>query len=171
MKNYANYIGLSIVVTAFAIAVLYFEIYLGLQPCPLCIFDRIILGCIAFVFVIAVAKPSKTVACNIINTVLSGIGILVASRHVWLQHSLEQGASCVADFNYLFDVLPFQDFIAFFFNTGISCTEIMWSMLGFSIPELTLVLFIFLYLLSGIVVYNNFKRKVATDKTKNRNKQ
>ena len=59
MKNYANYIGLSIVVAALAIAVLYFEIHLGLQPCPLCIVDRVILGCIAFIFIIAIVKPSK----------------------------------------------------------------------------------------------------------------
>ena len=102
---------------------------------------------------------------------MSGLGILVAARHVWLQHSLEKGASCVADINYLFDALPFQDFIVFFFNTGISCTEVKWSMLGFSIPELTLVLFIILYFLSGLAVYNNFNSKFAKNKTKNRNKR
>ena len=105
MKNYANYIGLSIVVTALAIAVLYFEIYLGLQPCPLCMVDRFILGFIALIFIIAIAKPSKKVTCNIINTVLSGLGILVAARHVWLQHSLEKGSSCVADYSNAFQLV------------------------------------------------------------------
>ena len=149
------------VAVAFAIALLYFGLYLGLQACALCIVDRIILSVIALFFIIAIIWPKKYFLCHVVNICLSIFGIVVASRHIWLQSSLEETASCVAGIDYLFEILPVYDFIAFLFNTGISCTQIMWSILGFSIPDLTLLLFIVLYFISGSVLYVHVKEKLA----------
>jgi|APSaa5957512535_1039671.scaffolds.fasta_scaffold55309_2 protein dithiol:quinone oxidoreductase len=158
MTKGANYLGLSIVIAALAIAFLYFEKYLNLAPCPLCIVDRLILGVMAIVFIGAIFHNRRAVVYYIINLLLSLCGMAVAARHIWLQNNLEQAASCTADTGYLFNILPASEFIQHIFNTGVDCGKVEWTLLGGSIAQLTAILFAALAVFISIMLYNSWNK-------------
>ena len=70
--------------------VLYAQYVLGLEPCPLCILQRIAVIILGMIFLCITLLPPKTTATKLIASIfiitfsLAGIG--VAGRHVWLQH-------------------------------------------------------------------------------------
>jgi disulfide bond formation protein DsbB len=68
---------------------LYLEHIKGLEPCPLCIFQRIAFITIAFIaFVAAIHNPKRFFvrAYNIILIIVSIGGAGIAGRQIWLQH-------------------------------------------------------------------------------------
>lgn len=104
----------SIVGMAFA---LYLEHVKGLEPCPLCVFQRI--GLIAMGLVALVAVIHNPVS-NIVKRLYAFLATLamiwsvgVAARHVWLQHlPPDQVPSCGPGLDYLVDALPLKPFSA-----------------------------------------------------------
>ena len=151
MYRITNVFIVLIVVAAMSFALYFLEGVLHLEPCPLCIVDRVILVAIAAVCLIALLhNPSGVV--RIIYTVLAGLlsllGIGVSARHIWLQNlPPDQVPECGPDLMYMLDVFPLSDVIRRVFTGSGSCAEIDWTFLGLTIPQQTLGLFIFLFLL------------------------
>lgn len=117
-----------------------------LEPCPLCIFQRVaMMGMGAFALLAALHNPAavgrKIYAAGIFLSALAGIA--VAGRHVWLQHlPPEQVPSCGPGLSYWMDTFPLQEVIQKVFRGSGECAAIDWTFLGFSLPELTLVAFV-----------------------------
>lgn len=140
-------------VMATLVAIFYFQKHLGLEPCPLCIFQRIgvwIMG--GFAFVGMLINPTKlwakfTLWSGMVIGTLWGLG--VAGRHVWLQHlPPDQVPACGPGLNYWVDTLPILQVFQEVLKGSGECAEIDWQMVGFSIPELTLAMFaVFLVML------------------------
>ena len=59
------FFGFSICVAAMLFAVLYLEHTLFLDPCPLCILDRVVIIALAVIFLIAWAHGSRTIFTKI----------------------------------------------------------------------------------------------------------
>lgn len=122
---------------------LYAQYVLGLDPCPLCILQRIaVIGC-GVVFAIAAAQaPGRrgALAYALLTLVVAGLGALVSMRHLWLQ-SLppSEVPACGPGLNYMLETLPFAEvFQKVFFGSG-ECATIDWRFLGLSMPAWTLV--------------------------------
>ena len=76
-------------------------------------------------------------------------GGAVAARHVWLQHlPAEEVPACGPSLEYMLDTLPFSETISLVMMGDGNCAETVWTLLGFSIPEQTLALFIVLIAVS-----------------------
>ena len=151
MYRIFNLLIVLLIVAAMLFAVYFLEGVLNLDPCPLCIVDRVIFIAIAMVCLVALLhNPSGTV--RLVYTVpaalLSLLGIGVSARHIWLQ-SLppDQVPECGPDLMYMLEVFPLDDVIKRVFTGSGSCAEVDWTMLGLTIPQQTLILFIFLFLL------------------------
>lgn len=140
-------------VIATLVAIFYFQKHLGLEPCPLCIFQRIgvwIMG--AFAFVGMIVNPKKLWAKftlwggMVIGTVW---GLAIAGRHVWLQHlPPDQVPACGPGLNYWVDTLPVLQVFQEVLKGSGECAEIDWEFLTLSIPDLTLGMFaVFLVML------------------------
>ena len=68
---------------------LYAEHMLGLEPCPMCIFQRlstILLGLVFLIGSFPITSPFSRLIIGLLISLTSLSGILVASRHVWLQN-------------------------------------------------------------------------------------
>lgn len=133
-------------VVATLVAILYFQKHLGLDPCPLCIFQRIgvwIMG--AFALVGFIINPKKgwakwTIWVGMLVGVLWGLAI--ATRHVWLQHlPANEVPACGPGLNYWVETLPILQVFQEVLKGSGECAAIEWQWLGFSIPELTLAMF------------------------------
>jgi len=139
-----NFAGFAICALLVA-AAYYLQFVGGLEPCPLCIFQRIALAALGVVFLLtALQNPSSygryVYSLFILVLALGGAG--VAGRHVWLQSLPEdQIPACGPGLNYLLDTCPLFDAVALVLRGSGECAEIeRW--LGLSIPMWTLLAFI-----------------------------
>tara|TARA_R110000796_G_scaffold251533_1_gene383171 strand:+ start:18510 stop:19025 length:516 start_codon:yes stop_codon:yes gene_type:complete len=138
--------------TLIAIA-LYMEHVLGLEPCPLCIIQRVLVimvGVVALIAVIHNPLPGqgaqRRTAARVyafVLTLFAAVGAAVAGRQVWLQHQpADQLPSCLPSLDYMIDVLPMQEMLSLLFSGTADCAKVDWTFMGLSIAEGTLLAFI-----------------------------
>lgn len=132
---------------------LYMEYVMELEPCPLCIVQRIvfiIIGLVSLAAVLHNPRPAtsgkRPVSARIYGlaiTLFAAFGAAIAGRQVWLQHQpADQLPSCLPSLDYMMDVLPFQEMLRLVFSGTADCAAVTWTFLGLSIAEYTLIAFI-----------------------------
>lgn len=132
-----------------------------LEPCPLCIFQRLSFIAAGALFLLgALFNPISTgrkALLSGINLTAIAVGIGLALRHIWLQNlPPSEVPSCGPGLDYMIDVLPFTSVISQVLSGSGECAEISWTFLGLSIPWWTL----FAYLsLAALVVLGHKKPK------------
>lgn len=119
-----------------------------LEPCPLCIFQRIaVMSAGAVALVAALHNPSQTGRriYAVLNLLATGAGMAIAGRHIWLQHlPADQVPECGPGLNYWLDNFPISDVVQKVFRGSGECAVVDWTFLGLSIPEMTFMLFSFM---------------------------
>ena len=123
---------------------LYAEHKLLMEPCPLCVLQRIaVIGMGIAFLLLAVHNPSQGWAKRIYLGLLAVFalgGVIVAGRHVWLQNlPSDQVPSCGPGLGYMLDNFPFADALKMVFTGSGECAEVDWSLLGLSMPAWVLV--------------------------------
>ena len=125
---------------------LYMEYSMGLEPCPLCILQRILILATGLVSLIAFLVKPQVRGIRIfglIGIVLSGIGSVLGVRHLWLQSLPEdQAPACGPGLEYLIDIFTPIEVLKMILEGDGSCAEVVWTFLGISIPGWTLIGFI-----------------------------
>lgn len=123
---------------------LYAERVLGLEPCPLCMFQRVGVIALGLVFLLAALhNPAGARGRNawaVLLLLTAAFPLYVAGRHVYIQ-SLPFGSvpACGASLDYMLDVFPFATVVRkVLFGAG-ECQKIDWSLLGLSMPAWVLV--------------------------------
>lgn len=136
--------GFALCVVLLATA-LYFQHVMGLEPCPLCIFQRIfVIALGAIMLVAAIHNPGRlwrrVYGAGML--VFALLGVVVAGRHVWLQ-SLppDQVPECGPGLEYMLQSFPLVQALELVFRGSGECAEVQWTFLGLSIPAWTLVIF------------------------------
>lgn len=130
----------------------YFQFVVGLEPCPLCIFSRVVILALGGLFLIAVIhNPSgwgvKIYA--ILGLIIAAVGVGISARHVWLQNlPPDQTPTCGPGLNYILDNFPLTKALELVLRGSGECAEIQWSLLGLTIPGWTLVALLFLGVMS-----------------------
>lgn len=139
---------------------LYAQYQLFLDPCPLCVFQRMAVISIGAFFLIAALHNPGTWGGRIYALLIglvAAAGAAVASRHVWLQNlPPDQVPSCGPGFNYIIESFPLGAALSMIFQGSGECAEIHWLFLGLSMPAWTLIWFIGL---GGFGVWNNFRAR------------
>ncbi|MCY1352868.1 Disulfide bond formation protein B [compost metagenome] len=136
-------------------AALYLEHVVGLQPCPLCIVQRICVIAFGAVCLIA-ALHAPGVTGQRIYAVLAlpsaAAGAATAGRQVWLQSvPADQLPACLPSLEYMMDALPFQDIVRLVLHGTADCAEVSWTLFGLSIPEWSLLAF------AGMILFSLFQ--------------
>jgi len=124
----------------------YFEYQMFLEPCPLCIVQRIAtlgigVGCLLAFFARNTRWPQ---IAALLFTLMSGVfGTWVANRHIWIQGLPEdQVPACGPSLDYMMEILPINELITFMLQGSGSCADVAWQFVGMSMPEWTRVIFI-----------------------------
>lgn len=136
----------------------YFQFIKELEPCPLCISQRIAILMTGLVFLIgAIHGPGqlgiKIYAILAALFALAGAGI--STRHVWLQHlPPDQVPECGPGLSYVFENFPLAETVKLMLNGTGECADVLWTFLGLSIPGWTLVAFISLASMSLLQIWN-----------------
>lgn len=134
-------------VAGLAMAVFYFQKVLGLEPCPMCIFQRVAMLAAGIVFAVAALHAPVKKAWRWVYAVIAAdasmIGAAIAGRHVWLQGLPEdQRPACGPTLDYLMDMMPMKDVVTTILKGDGNCAKIDWLFLGQSLPFWTMVAFI-----------------------------
>ena len=142
--NLAGFLG---TVTAMLVAIMYFQGYLDLVPCNLCIFQRVgMIGSAVVFLLMAAINPNAlwTRLFSILGLLVSGFGLFVPIYHMWVQALPPGSLECGPDLAYLMDHsgLPIMEAIKEVFLGAGSCGDVQWSLLGLSIPGWTMVAFV-----------------------------
>lgn len=152
-----NLAGFSACVSMMAFA-LYSQHVDGLNPCPLCVFQRFAVIGTGLVFLAAAIHDPRRLGKRIyaaMIAVVAGAGIAVASRHLWLQ-SLppDQLPSCGPGLEYILDAFPLTQALSMIFEGSGECAVVDWTFAGLSMPAWVLIALLFL---GAAGVWNNLR--------------
>ena len=129
-----------------AVAVFYFQNHLGLEPCYLCITQRVFVIAAGVIFLMAglhnpAAKGKKIYAALVAAT--AAIGGFFSIKQLWLQNLPEDKVpACGPPVDYLFDAFSASDAISMLLRGDGNCAEVQWQLLGLSMPGWVLLSFI-----------------------------
>jgi disulfide bond formation protein DsbB len=134
----------------------YFQFIEHLEPCPLCIMQRVAMLAVGVVCLFAAIHNPQSIAIKvygILLTITAGIGATISARHVWLQNLPEdQVPSCGPGLNFMIENFPLYDALQMVLQGSGECAEVLWTFMGLSIPAWTLVAFIGLTLMGLLTV-------------------
>ena len=137
---------------------LYAQHVLLLDPCPLCVLQRIAVILLGGVFLLAAIHGPGRAGRRVYATLLglaAGFGVAVAGWHVYLQSlPSDQVPSCGPGFDYIMGNLPLADALGMIFQGSGECAEISWQLLGLSMPSWVLIACLGLGLFA---IWNNWR--------------
>lgn len=143
--RHLNIIGLLACIALIATA-FYMQYVMGLDPCPLCMMQRIVIYVLAAVFLAAIIHKPAVTGQRIYATLitlfsLSGAGF--SSRQLWLQSlPADEVPACGPSLDYMIDVLPWTEVLSVMMRGTGDCAKVAWTFLSLSIPGWTLIAFI-----------------------------
>ncbi len=156
-KRILNVLGVVVCAGLMGFA-LYAEHVLKLDPCPLCVFQRIAVIGLGVVLA-AAALHDAAGGARFLYAALAGVvalgGAGVAAWHVRLQNlPPDEVPACGPDLGYMLDNFPLSDVLTMVFTGSGDCAEVAWSFLGLSMPTWVLL---FMLGLGSVAVWNNLR--------------
>ncbi len=127
-------------------AAYYMEYALFLEPCPLCMVQRVLVLIVGLVCLAAAAHFPQRRGRIIYATCVAffaALGMAAAGRHVWLQNlPQDRIPECFPGIGFIVSNHPFMESMRIIFGGTGECAETLWTFLGISIPGWTLIAFI-----------------------------
>ncbi|MGA2188734.1 MAG: disulfide bond formation protein B [Steroidobacteraceae bacterium] len=136
--------GLGALACAGLLAYAYYAQYvMHLEPCPLCIFQRVGVFSIGVIFALAAAHDPVSWGRRVYAALLGAAALAtigVAARQLYIQ-SLPPGtvAACGASLDFMLKVFPLTDVLVKVLTGSGECAKIDWRFLGLAMPAWVLI--------------------------------
>jgi disulfide bond formation protein DsbB len=147
---------------------LYTQYYQGLEPCPLCMFQRVGIIVLGVALLAAAVPPARMRWALGLVTALVAVAAMgtagIAIRHLYIQ-SLPPGSvpACGATLDYLMDVFPVLEVVRKVLTGSGECAKVDWTLLGLSMPGWVLIWSV---ALGTLGVYVNWPRRAPVLRVK-----
>jgi disulfide bond formation protein DsbB len=156
----ANFLG-AIIAFIMIISALAIQLTFNLEPCPLCITQRIIFIVIGALFILFTLLPSNNAyikLSHLISILAAGlVGVIFSIRHILIQAKIiEIPAECGIDLDYMFENFPFTEAVNLLFKGTGDCSQIDWTFFGITLPQMALLGYIF-FITYTIYIYLKVK--------------
>ena len=151
-------LAVAVVVLSMAGA-LYFQYVLLLDPCPLCVLQRVAI--IAAGLAAAAGLPLGRYgqrAAGLATALLAAIGAGIAGWHSWILRDPPESMSCGRPFEWFHDEFPLREWLPKLFAGEGDCLSVDWSLLGLTIPDLSLLAFLLLLALGLLATRAAWRR-------------
>lgn len=127
------------------IAAGYMQLHLGLQPCPLCIIQRVIFIILGLFFLAgALHKPLPfwIRAQGFGVFFVASLGIATAARQIWIMGlPPDQVPPCAPDLTYMIQNLPLTQTLSLLLMGTADCAKDTFRLIGLNLPEWTILFF------------------------------
>jgi disulfide bond formation protein DsbB len=159
-RRLVNLTGFVVCVLMLVVA-LYVEKVMHIEPCPLCMFQRVGVAALGLVFLVAaIHHPLSRDGARIYAALIFLVALFpgyVSARHVYIQ-SLPPGSvpSCGATLDFMLEVFPLMEVVRKVLTGGGECAKIDWQFLGLSMPVWVLVAVIGL---AAVGIYANARQQ------------
>ena len=128
----------------------------NLEPCPLCITQRVIFLASGITFLLFYFKSINKILELLVLGIINLTGLIFAFRHVLIQRKvINVPAECGIDLEYMFDNFPLREVFELIFRGTGDCSEIDWSFLGLTIPEWSAIWFLILMAMTFTIYKRN----------------
>ena len=121
----------------------YAQFVMHLEPCPLCIFQRVGILALGLVFLIAAAHDPGPFGRRLYALLLALAGLAtigVALRHLYIQSLPPDSVpACGASLDFMLKVFPLSDVVVKVLTGSGECAKVTWSFLGLAMPGWVLV--------------------------------
>ena len=138
---------------------LYSQHVLLLDPCPLCILQRIAVIALGLIFLVAAIHGPQRLGSLVyvaFSVVFAALGVAIAGWHVHLQNlPADEVPSCGPGLEYMVENFPLKDALGMVLKGSGECAEVSWRFLGLTMPTWVIVC---LLGLASIAVWNNLRR-------------
>ena len=146
---------------------LYFQHVMKLEPCVMCIYERLTMLAIFIAGLIGATAPNNLfirLTAFAVWAIGAIWGIMLATEHVHYQLHPSPFATC--DFFPNFPTwLPLHEMVPWLFNPTGDCADIVWQFLGYSMPQWLIVSFaIYLGLFIVVAVTAMLPKKSNSDR-------
>lgn len=142
-----------------AIAIFYFQNYLGLEPCYLCITQRVFVIAVGVIFLVSALHNPHVQGQKIYMSLIvatATVGSYFSIKQLWLQNLPESKVpACGPPVDYLFDAFSASEAISMLLRGDGNCAEVQWQLLGLSMPGWVLLSFIGF---AGVAVFQLLRR-------------
>lgn len=131
---------------ALLLSSVYMQHVMELEPCPLCIMQRIAVLVTGIFFLIAAVHNPAKIGNRIYVGLISLTALLggsISARHIWLQNlPADQVPSCGPGMGFIMENFPLADALSLVLKGSGECAEVSWTFLNLSIPAWTLLAFV-----------------------------
>lgn len=154
---------LSLIVAVAALGVgggLFFQHVLKLEPCPLCILQRVaIIGAGACAALGLLARGGRgQLAAAVLATACALAGAGIAAWHSWILVYPPESMSCGRPFEWFHKDFPLETWLPKLFAGHGDCLKVDWTFLGLAIPNLSLIAFTVLIAATVLAVRRAWQR-------------
>lgn len=123
----------------------YLQFVEHLEPCPMCIFQRLCYAAIVIITLLAALHGPRrggVYGYGVLTVIAAGIGAGIAGRQTWLQHLPEdQVPACGPGLEYMLEQFPLAQVIKQALRGTGECAAVDWTFLSLSIAEWSLICF------------------------------
>ena len=124
--------------------VLYTQYVLGLEPCPLCILQRVAVIALGVSFLLLALRPplrkQSKLLTSLFLVMISSAGVGIAARHVWLQNlPPDKVPGCGPGLDFMMANFPLSEVLEMVFSGSGEWAEISWSFAFLSMPAWVLI--------------------------------
>lgn len=134
-----------------------------IEPCPLCILQRILYWILGMIYLIGACHNPQTWLRYLYSMgafFFCIMGTLLAGRQVWLQHlPIHEVPSCTAGLDRLLEIYPLLEVLKTILNSSGECAIVSFTIMGLSLAESSLLCFVLLSALSLWIMIGQ-KRKI-----------
>jgi len=125
---------------------MYFEHAMGLEPCPLCMMQRLVVVALGCLFlgnaIFGSVKPLRLTLDGLVSATAAG-GVFIAARHTWLQGlPADEVPACGPGLDYIMGTFPMLEGLLMILKGSGECAEVAWRFLGLSMPQWLIIVFL-----------------------------
>jgi disulfide bond formation protein DsbB len=131
-----------------------------LEPCPLCMMQRIVFVVLGFEFLVLLLHGPKRVGVVVYGVVLvctAFCGLGLASRHVWLQWYPPDINGCTAPLLFQLERFPWLSVLSKALQATGDCARVDWTLLTLSIAQWSWIWFLIFVVISIVILMRGFR--------------
>lgn len=145
--------------TLLILIALYLQYVVHLEPCPLCMMERIAFFFLGLIFLIGAVhgpRPTGMKVYGVLTLLVALTGLGLATRHVYLQWYPPEFNGCTADLFFQLQRFPLLSVVARALRATGDCAKVDWTLLGLSIAQWAWLWFLAFAALSVRILLESF---------------